>query len=423
MGRFLLATLALALPGGSRAGGPRGGLAGKRMLHISGCTMRQALASSLQCLHCASDAPCSRCQGWCRNNAECAGDLKCFLSDTPAAHPSGDLQVPGCDTGRLAGSKWVSRSSAARGQAGFCYDMKCPVMVLLQGDNQHHEERHPNGELVNCATVDSPSTGFHIGRANQCVKGEWADAGTCPNAFDSMVQGLMFVIPAVILGVGCMMNARNKRQLAALEEELEGAPAGSFWVAQDVLQAAAAAQDGVASSSPRLLSAPPQHSIAASGWAVGQCIDVDTEDGVERGAVILGAGDGPDEMQVRFVDGQRDSWPVADFRLRPGALWAAESARLRRAGTQTEASTVSAVHVPPPTLPVAHYVPPVPTVVVAGVVVQGQFAEEAFHGEPVAGLVHVHGDTDGGTASSSLPGASTCRREQAQAVNAVEDFI
>ena len=55
-------------------------------------------------------------------------------------------------------------------------------------------------------------------------------------------------------------------------------------------------------------------------WYKGQTIDVDTEDGLEEGAEILGPPVGPDqsEMQVRFADGVIDDWPVAEFRRQSG---------------------------------------------------------------------------------------------------------
>jgi hypothetical protein len=52
-------------------------------------------------------------------------------------------------------------------------------------------------------------------------------------------------------------------------------------------------------------------------WDVGAVVDVDTEDGIEYGAIILGPsveGD-PLEMQVKFLDGVVDDWPIRDFRL------------------------------------------------------------------------------------------------------------
>ena len=55
-------------------------------------------------------------------------------------------------------------------------------------------------------------------------------------------------------------------------------------------------------------------------WYKGQTIDVDTEDGLEEGAEIVGPPVGPDqsEMQVRFADGVIDDWPVAEFRMQSG---------------------------------------------------------------------------------------------------------
>ena len=48
----------------------------------------------------------------------------------------------------------------------------------------------------------------------------------------------------------------------------------------------------------------------------GDVVDVDTEDGMEYGATVLGLSEGGDkaEMRVRFADGVIDDWPKADFR-------------------------------------------------------------------------------------------------------------
>jgi hypothetical protein len=50
-------------------------------------------------------------------------------------------------------------------------------------------------------------------------------------------------------------------------------------------------------------------------WSVGQVINIDTEDGLEEGATILGPSSEGDatEMQVRFADGSIDNWGIEDF--------------------------------------------------------------------------------------------------------------
>jgi hypothetical protein len=56
---------------------------------------------------------------------------------------------------------------------------------------------------------------------------------------------------------------------------------------------------------------------AMSGyWFRGDAVDVETEDGVESGAVIIGpsqCGDA-DHLRLRFADGVEDDWPIQDFR-------------------------------------------------------------------------------------------------------------
>jgi hypothetical protein len=54
---------------------------------------------------------------------------------------------------------------------------------------------------------------------------------------------------------------------------------------------------------------------ALTKWKVGDTVDVDTEDGTEKGAVIIGPAQGGDEtqMRVRFADGTVDDWDTEDF--------------------------------------------------------------------------------------------------------------
>lgn len=55
-------------------------------------------------------------------------------------------------------------------------------------------------------------------------------------------------------------------------------------------------------------------------WAVGDIVDIDTEDGWEGGAKVLGPSHSGDalELHVEFADGTVDDWATADFR-RPAA--------------------------------------------------------------------------------------------------------
>ena len=60
-------------------------------------------------------------------------------------------------------------------------------------------------------------------------------------------------------------------------------------------------------------------SYAAGPWEVGMVVDIDTEDGWEHGATVIGpasSGDGG-ERRVRFADGTLDDWDTDDFRA-PG---------------------------------------------------------------------------------------------------------
>ena len=49
-------------------------------------------------------------------------------------------------------------------------------------------------------------------------------------------------------------------------------------------------------------------------------VDVETEGGIEFGAVILGPAysEAADQMRVRFNDGLEDDWPLEDFRTPAG---------------------------------------------------------------------------------------------------------
>ena len=54
----------------------------------------------------------------------------------------------------------------------------------------------------------------------------------------------------------------------------------------------------------------------SDGFRKGDVVDVESEDGWERHAKIIGPSKSrrPDEMRVRFADGVVDDWPLADFR-------------------------------------------------------------------------------------------------------------
>lgn len=54
----------------------------------------------------------------------------------------------------------------------------------------------------------------------------------------------------------------------------------------------------------------------AASWEAGTVVDIDTEDGWEHGATVIGpasSGDGG-ERRVRFADGSIDDWGTDDFR-------------------------------------------------------------------------------------------------------------
>ena len=55
--------------------------------------------------------------------------------------------------------------------------------------------------------------------------------------------------------------------------------------------------------------------MTSEAWRPGQVIDIDTEDGMEFGAEILGPSKDGDakEMQIKFRDGVVDDWPIAEF--------------------------------------------------------------------------------------------------------------
>lgn len=50
-------------------------------------------------------------------------------------------------------------------------------------------------------------------------------------------------------------------------------------------------------------------------WKTGDVIDIDTEDGLEKGVTLLGPAKSGDlkQMSVRFADGSVDDWDTEDF--------------------------------------------------------------------------------------------------------------
>lgn len=76
------------------------------------------------------------------------------------------------------------------------------------------------------------------------------------------------------------------------------------------------AQDDVEVASATSRQRSSQDSTRADKWPTGRTIDVDTEDGLEVGAVILGPSTtgNKKERQIQFSDGVIDDWPVEDFR-------------------------------------------------------------------------------------------------------------
>jgi hypothetical protein len=57
---------------------------------------------------------------------------------------------------------------------------------------------------------------------------------------------------------------------------------------------------------------------AAVRWQPGDVVDVDTEDGMEFGAIVVGpsVSGNAGELSIRFADGVVDDWPVDEFRSR-----------------------------------------------------------------------------------------------------------
>jgi len=52
-------------------------------------------------------------------------------------------------------------------------------------------------------------------------------------------------------------------------------------------------------------------------WKAGDVIDIDTEDGLEKGVTLLGPAESGDskQMSVKFADGSVDDWDMEDFVL------------------------------------------------------------------------------------------------------------
>jgi glycine/D-amino acid oxidase-like deaminating enzyme len=71
------------------------------------------------------------------------------------------------------------------------------------------------------------------------------------------------------------------------------------------------------------------HGSDRERWRPGDVVDVETEDGIERGAIVLGPAQGEGHnlanfRRVRFADGVVDDWDVEDFSLVHGATEASE---------------------------------------------------------------------------------------------------
>ena len=60
---------------------------------------------------------------------------------------------------------------------------------------------------------------------------------------------------------------------------------------------------------------PSTHQRKPGEYRSGDIVDIDTEDGFELAALVLGLPEGGDstEMRVKFADGTVDDWPTADF--------------------------------------------------------------------------------------------------------------
>eukprot|EP01047_Picozoa_sp_COSAG01_P044677 COSAG01_NODE_4061_length_5387_cov_199.673979_1_plen_241_part_00 len=68
--------------------------------------------------------------------------------------------------------------------------------------------------------------------------------------------------------------------------------------------------------SPQIVSLANPVEAEGPAWTVGDVVDIDTEDGWELGARIVGPSKGgqPGTLQVLFKDGVVDDWDVEDFR-------------------------------------------------------------------------------------------------------------
>eukprot|EP01046_Picozoa_sp_COSAG06_P035695 COSAG06_NODE_3860_length_4823_cov_4.086367_5_plen_270_part_00 len=82
-------------------------------------------------------------------------------------------------------------------------------------------------------------------------------------------------------------------------------PAGATAVFEDEAAVAAAA----AAENPR------DQAPDRPAWAVGQMVEIQTEDGLERAVRILGSAESgqAEEMRVRFLDGVVDDWQCSEF--------------------------------------------------------------------------------------------------------------
>jgi hypothetical protein len=108
------------------------------------------------------------------------------------------------------------------------------------------------------------------------------------------------------------LHAEADKALATKVEEFEQEAARSRTLIEQLKKEAADAAEE-AKSGPPPEAIPPRR---AGEFRPGDIVDVDTDDGMEYGATVLGLSEGGDksEMRVRFADGVVDDWPKADFR-------------------------------------------------------------------------------------------------------------
>ena len=177
--------------------------------------------------------------------------------------------------------------------------------MSVETDTDHNMKRYRSGDHIRCATIRSYETGLHFMRENVCSDGEWIDSGECTSESYETFKVIIPLCPATILLLGWARSYHIRKQLAALAQVPEPIEMGSI--------RRSACHTMASQANAAIVGRSNVNAVSGTRWAPGERVDVETAEGIEHDAVVLGPGDTCGEVRVRFTDGQIDSWPVEDI--------------------------------------------------------------------------------------------------------------